>query len=39
MLEKNHDNFDENFVDIDQIDPSKKTFADGGAATVKQPLV
>lgn len=39
MLEKNHDNFDENFVDIDQIDPSKKTFVDGGAATVKQPLV
>lgn len=24
MLEKNHDNFDENFADIDQIDPSKK---------------
>lgn len=39
MLEKNHDNFDENFVDIDQIDPSKKTFVDGGATTVKQPLV
>lgn len=39
MLEKKHDNFDENFVDIDQIDPSKKTFVDGGAATVKQPLV
>lgn len=39
MLEKNHDNFDENFVDIDQIDPSKKTFVDGGAATVKETLV
>ena len=39
MLEKNHDNFDENFVDIDQIDPSKKTFVEGDTATVKQPLV
>lgn len=39
MLEKNHDNFDENFVDIDQIDPSKKTFVEGGTATVKETLV
>lgn len=39
MLEKNHDNFDENFVDIDQIDPSKKTFVEGDVATVKQTLV
>lgn len=39
MVEKNHDNFNDNFVDLDEIDPNKKSYVDGDAVVLKQTLV